>query len=186
MTHDLLDNAGLNALLNQVRAGGVPAAVRSQLPGTDALQRGIVFLVEIVLVDVDQLVSGRGVHQIFQNREDGICQNNGCSLSDIGFQTGADDLPRVPADVLLFGLQQFAGHHASVDHQENVSGEPVAVSVVVPHGGQLFSIEGRALGCFGRWELQELGHVDRHGLVGHGVLVEVRQDHLHVAGRVEG
>ena len=85
MTHNFLHNTGLDTLFNEVCAGGVAATVGGQFSGAYALQHGIVFFVEIIFVDVNQLFTRGCIDQIFQHRKNGICQDNGCSLTDIGF-----------------------------------------------------------------------------------------------------
>ena len=83
VTHNFLNNTGLDALLYQVGAGGVAAAVGGQFSGANALQCGIVFFVEIILVNVNQLLAGRSVYQIIQNRKNCVCKNDGRSFADV-------------------------------------------------------------------------------------------------------
>lgn len=69
VTHDSLDDAGRDGAFCQICAGGVAAAVGSQLPCADALQNGVILLVEIIFVDVDQLFAGRLLDQNPGGRE---------------------------------------------------------------------------------------------------------------------
>ena len=186
VAHDLLDDAGRDVLQRQGGGSSVPAGIGCQTAAACTGEGFVVDLVEVILIDLYELVAGRVGAEVSQDREDDVCQHNGRFPALPSLFSCADNLLAFPVDALFAAVQEFAGHHAGVDHQQDVTGPPVAVGIVGPEFGDLLRFEGLlGLGIQVR-QLDELCQVGFYILIRQRDLVQLREEVFQIPGGIEG
>lgn len=152
------------------------AAIRAQLRvQTQTLDVFLERRVKVLAAIGEELVLVRGLAEIRQHRQDDVRQQDWRLLALLCLEAAAGDLVLVPVNHGLFRLQQFAGHHAGVDHQQDIAAELVAGVVVLPELLLLIRRERHRFDFLQLRKLDEMREVRLYVALRTGAVVKVRE-----------
>lgn len=121
-----------------------------------------------------------------QNRHHHVRDYDGRGLPLFRLQAGTYDALVFPVDHALFRLEKLPRHHAAVDHEEDVAGQLLPCPIAFPQRPQLRLRKRRTFRLGEVREHQKVGEIGGNFLLSHSPLVQVRQQHLYISGRVVG
>ena len=124
VAHDLLNDGRSDVIAKgEGRCGGMTAGVRREIATAAAGKGEMEFLVEMITIHAKDLLAGRRITKKLEDGKDAIGNNNRGGLAHLGFQTAADDQALIPIDHILAEDEKLAGHHAGIDHEQDIADE---------------------------------------------------------------
>ena len=135
VAHDLLDDGRSDVIAKgEGRCGGMPAGVRGKIATAAAGQGEMEFLIEMITIHAKDLLAGRRITKELEDGKDAIGNNNRGGLAHLCFQAAADDQALIPIDHILAEDEKLAGHHAGIDHEQNITNKRIAGFIGGPQG----------------------------------------------------